>query len=544
MVRGQKVMVLTRLLVSATFALVIGWERNMPKKLSVFFGAGAEISYGMPSGGQFALDIIRRNSNAERDVFRGLRDRVNSRSVYAYDWLPRSYDQKRISSFGSAEKGSIFKSSLEYNKGNILSVLDDFDGHVRSVLWRYGVVEADLGAVYERETGDKVGSIIFAHDVEINSKLSTGNKKLFESVYFSAALELLRRNPTDAKLEKYLRSVIQIYIGSMGQNLVASLNQEIFSRAPEDISVFDDVSGLFQIEIGQAGLSAYELVIDAPLQNLDISQACNAIFADIIHGVIEGLLASCLDYQSLIDDNFRYLYRPSVEWAKFCKISVFLHSTRSYVMEKYNSAIPKLGTSRGFYDDVAERHVSNQLDLIGIATSNYTDLLQQVLNRHAVKIDVNHLNGHVSDYYDPYKNNIVPLTDTALKTHDRFVVPFLFTQSGIKPLTSVDMSRRYVDYFDRMAASDAVVVAGFGFNGDDGHINGLFRKIIEDVGKPVFVTEYNKNPGAVDKPKSVKDFAKKIRIENARNLFVVPVGDNRMTDKGNLWLDDILSTVP
>ena len=29
-------------------------------KLSFLFGAGAEISYGLPSGGKFALDIFRQ----------------------------------------------------------------------------------------------------------------------------------------------------------------------------------------------------------------------------------------------------------------------------------------------------------------------------------------------------------------------------------------------------------------------------------------------------------------------------------------------------
>lgn len=30
--------------------------------ISLFFGAGAECSYGLPSGGKFALDIFRMNT--------------------------------------------------------------------------------------------------------------------------------------------------------------------------------------------------------------------------------------------------------------------------------------------------------------------------------------------------------------------------------------------------------------------------------------------------------------------------------------------------
>lgn len=30
-------------------------------KVGLFFGAGAEISYGLPSGGKFAIDLFRKN---------------------------------------------------------------------------------------------------------------------------------------------------------------------------------------------------------------------------------------------------------------------------------------------------------------------------------------------------------------------------------------------------------------------------------------------------------------------------------------------------
>jgi len=516
----------------------------VPKRISVFFGAGAEISYGMPTGGQFALDIIRRNSNAERELFRGLRDRINSRSVYATDWLPKNYSQKRISSFGSSEKGGIFRSSLEYNKDKILDMLNNFDDYAEKVIAHYNIDQVELSRAFEAVTGSKIGEVIFSHDVEINSKLSSGSKRLFESIYFSAALELLRKRPAETFLEKYIRSIIQIYIGSLGQTLVAELNQEIFSRAPEDISVFDDISGLFQIEIGQAGLNAYELIIDDALEKIDLADGSPTVFAKILHGVIEKLMANCLDYQSLIDDNFRYIYRPSIEWAKFCKISVFLHSTRAYVVEKYKVAEANLPTTQGFYDDVAALHATGDIQVAGLGTSNYTEILRQVLDRHSLPIDVKHLNGRLSDYYDPYKNALVPLTDTELRDHKRFVVPFLFTQSGIKPLTSVDMSRRYVEYYDQMQASDAVAVVGFGFNGDDGHINGLFRKLIEESGKPVFITDYTRDVMGLNKTDVAKAYARKIRLENTNNIHIIPVNDDRNTDTGRKWIRDVIDNIP
>ena len=65
-------------------------------------------------------------------------------------------------------------------------------------------------------------------------------------------------------------------------------------------------------------------------------------------------------------------------------------------------------------------------------------------------VPVYHLNGSVREYYDPYK--IAILTEpTEEDRTGRILVPFMFTQSGVKPLTSVDMSRKYVDLYDHFA---------------------------------------------------------------------------------------------
>ena len=37
-------------------------------------------------------------------------------------------------------------------------------------------------------------------------------------------------------------------------------------------------------------------------------------------------------------------------------------------------------------------------------------------------------------------------------------------------MTSISMSRRYIDFYDA-SKSDVLIVVGYGFNADDGHIN-------------------------------------------------------------------------
>ena len=64
-----------------------------------------------------------------------------------------------------------------------------------------------------------------------------------------------------------------------------------------------------------------------------------------------------------------------------------------------------------------------------------------------------HLNGSVKDYYDPYKNRIINNL-CEVKDREQIVVPFIFTQSGVKPLTSITMSQRYVELYEKFKECD------------------------------------------------------------------------------------------
>ena len=42
-------------------------------KYGFMFGAGAEMGYGLPSGGRFALDIFRHDSSKSKQDFKDMR---------------------------------------------------------------------------------------------------------------------------------------------------------------------------------------------------------------------------------------------------------------------------------------------------------------------------------------------------------------------------------------------------------------------------------------------------------------------------------------
>lgn len=60
-------------------------------KVGFLFGAGAEASYGLPSGGKFALDIFRQDASSSKEEFKVMRSEIDATSNYVYQWLPEDY---------------------------------------------------------------------------------------------------------------------------------------------------------------------------------------------------------------------------------------------------------------------------------------------------------------------------------------------------------------------------------------------------------------------------------------------------------------------
>ncbi|EIB6825494.1 hypothetical protein C8043_RS16295, partial [Enterococcus faecalis] len=135
------------------------------------------------------------------------------------------------------------------------------------------------------------------------------------------------------------------------------------------------------------------------------------------------------------------------------------------------------------------------------------------------------------DYYDPYKNRIINNL-CEVKDREQIVVPFIFTQSGVKPLTSITMSQRYVELYEKFKECDSIAIIGYGFNGDDGHINGMFRSLIEEEQKNIHIFHYSTKK--LSPPNIKTEYKKKLRIDSTQNLHVHLI-DNRRFSEEEYW---------
>ena len=119
------------------------------------------------------------------------------------------------------------------------------------------------------------------------------------------------------------------------------------------------------------------------------------------------------------------------------------------------------------------------------------------------------------------------------------LVPLMFTQSGTKPMTSIEMSMQYVETYKKWKDSDKVVVVGFGFGVDDEHINGILRTLIDVDDKKIIVVSLAKNE---TNEYVAKVIARKLKVSKVSNISIVQVDrdGNDIQDKVP-WTETILS---
>ena len=305
-------------------------------KYGFLFGAGAEVGYGLPSGGKFALDIFRHDVTESKKAFKEMRDNVDYTTRYASYWLPDGFRDKNISSFGKTVFQNIIKDTVEHNRENIIKRINNFDEVAKNEASMMKKDNIDIDALLEKLIGRKLDNVHMGQTISFIDEFKQGND-LFNSSYFSALA---------------------------------------------------------------------------------------------------------------------------------------------------------------------------------------------------------FLNGSTETWYDPYLNRIG--TKSELTTSENHIlVPLMFTQSGTKPMTSIEMSMKYVDTYTQWKNSDRVIIVGFGFGTDDEHINGILRTLIDVDNKEITVVTLDKHQSD---DAIAKDIARKLKVTNVSNISIIQVDVNgiNIQDK-KIWTDALSS---
>ena len=470
-------------------------------KYGFLFGAGAEVGYGLPSGGKFALDIFRHDVTESKKAFKEMRDNVDYTTRYASYWLPDGFRDKNISSFGKTVFQNIIKDTVEHNRENIIKRINNFDEVAKNEASAMKRDNIDIDALLEKLIGRELDNVHMGQTISFIDEFKQGND-LFDSSYFSALL-MVYKNKTiitgEQRIEfgKILLSIIQLHVGALSESLSRRINDGLFAKKDDEIDIFDDIGEIIQLNYSSSGLSGMEYLLDQ--READISTDAGKCLR-FAQKIIEAIYAVVLDYKTLIDANWHYLYSPSTDWAKFCKICIFLLNVRDYITKIAAGAKPE--DKYGYYHVLKESIDEKKFEVSAVATTNYNRFISDIL-----RTDIAFLNGSTEIWYDPYLNRIG--TNSELTTSEKHIlVPLMFTQSGTKPMTSIEMSMKYVDTYTQWKNSDRVIIVGFGFGTDDEHINGILRTLIDVDNKEITVVtlEKHQSDAAI-----AKDIARKLK---------------------------------
>ena len=499
-------------------------------KIGFLFGAGAEIGYGLPTGGKFALEIFRQDTSMIKEEFKRQREKIDGSTYYAATWLPDDYKTKSVTSFGKTVFETIIRDTIEHNRDEIIRKLNNFDEIAKWEEKRLkDSYEKTYSQIVEEKLNKKLKNCNMKQIISFIDYFDEGNK-IFESNYFSALLNLYKMSNffsegVKYEIRKIILAIFQLQIGALSENLTRKINDGIFKDKDDSIDLLDDIGDIIQLNSQSTGLAGLEYVMENRSIEINSDELLVLQFA---RNLIESIYASVLDYKSLIDSNWHYLYCPKDEWAKFCKINIFLLSVRKYIIDQLGD-ISQISND-GYYHDLYNVIIDNIIEVSTVATTNYNVFIRDVIGK-----DICYLNGSTDIWYDPYINRIGSREELLYK-EEHFLVPLIFTQSGTKPMTSIEMSRKYVDMYDSFNDSDCICIVGFGFNKDDEHINGILRRLIDIDNKTIIVIDLN---NGISSDQVKENIVNKLKITNDNNLEVILV-DRERTIEGVKWINYII----
>lgn len=451
-------------------------------KVAFLFGAGVEVDYGFPLGGELAVKLL---SSDEIDK--------NAKDMVAQMLGLNSISNRKY--FSSTDLKKLEKSMINNRQEEIKNYFAGFDTRIQNIFSEYEIDE---------KKSISIENISFNMEI-FNSKSDSNNKiRDIENFFNQIILGVFGTSWLKNNQKEFFKNM----------KISDPCSEDLFSLNFNTISIFNSDTQKLLKEIKE---------LTRKNENKSEEEKFLQLFKD--------LSEIAIDYQDLMQNMYSALLDASKYKEKeFIKIALILFKLRELIKECYDKC--NLSVESYYLDLKKDELLSEAV----IATTNYTNLIFDVTGK-----TVYFLNGNI--------DNAFIISDSEIKNFDdidkrKKHIPYIFTQTTLKPLFCVDMMEPFVQFSQEINKDCSILcVLGYAGNKDDVIVNSIIRKFLKK-GKKVLYFAYS----ADLKNEELKDYIEKERKRitdlygESENLKVVPIDGKRMIWSGHesiFWLDYI-----
>lgn len=195
-----------------------------------------------------------------------------------------------------------------------------------------------------------------------------------------------------------------------------------------------------------------------------------------------------------------------------------------------------LDKMKEFSEGIVENNYYNELKKmkeqinIEVVTTNYTTLCQHITGLEPCEIA--YIHGRFGLFENPRTLEVIDYDkdgDSFQRNSEDVYFPYIFVQSGVKPIVDEIQIKEYnkmIDFFDD---SDTIIIVGYNINSDDNHVNSIIRSSVIKGKKVVYLNYIDNNQDNKNNNENCDETVrKKLRIfDECSNLVCINVnGEN------------------
>lgn len=405
---------------------------NNDSRLVFFFGAGAEVDMGFPTGAQYTEETMLRKNE---ELYDALQHFYEGRTSDEYSGKYRKDFLFKINSH-------TFREIIERALQNLGKSCENMDSSTKALMALYDAClrYRNLNREDEKDATEK----------EKAEKVENDFKEAVKKAYLKIAEQ------KDKSQEKAIR--------------------------PEKVSDQEEVTGLESDTEGkERSIEVEGKVAEEEYGTLreNLSYA----------GAVEKDFSSIISPKTLGPKTFWRLinYFWTAYFSIACPVLEIEHPTKQDYKDKLSDLVATINemysperieefNKNGYYDTIHEEYPGSVA-----VTTNYTPFVEYVWREKSV-----YLAGKLSQMEDPTTFEILDLRHSEEDIQDRFLFPYILTQAPVKPIIGPEQIAEYSRLAGYLSPGNTLVMIGFSLGNADNHINAYIRAFVKKGGRLVY----------------------------------------------------------